>query len=301
MRYACGLCLLAAVAWPGPAMQPAAAGASALAAALASAHRPVALPERPLIPSWWDHDSDTLFIVPETWWAETPRDVYNMLPAPHALVEASLDCVPGEVTETVACGDGWKAGFGKIASVSTNMWQPAPDRRGDIARRYMYMALIYPRELWRGRAVMMFTDGGWPLLTTYASNLLLDWHRTDPVDERELDENRALASCQGNVNPFVIWPEIAEYLWGYHAGEEWTFPGDEPVTETPEPLKARYSRSMDGKLWLYSPYVPPGAAWMLDGQPCESPVDLAGVATGQHELQFVTSETTGSMIFYLEP
>lgn len=282
-------------------MQPAAAGASALAAALASAHRPVSLSAQPVVSAWWGNDTDTLFVVPSAWWTETPRDVYNMLTAPHALVEASGYSIPGEVTEITARDDGWVVGLGEIASISTNMWQPSPDRRGDIARRYMYMALIYPRELWRGRGVMMFTDGGWPLLTPYASALLLDWHRTDPVDERELAENRALAACQGNVNPFVEWPEIAEYLWDNHAGDEWMFPGDDPVTDKPVPLKERYSKSSDGQLWLYSPYVPSGAAWFLDGTPCESPVDLAVINEGRHELHFVTSETTGSMIFYLEP
>ncbi|MDE6288210.1 MAG: endonuclease [Muribaculaceae bacterium] len=289
------------MAWPGPAMQPAAAGASALAAALASAHRPPTLPERPAVAEWWGHNTDTLYIVPSSWWAETPRDVYNMLTAPHALVEAITYCVPGTVTDVTAHDEGWEVGLGEISSVATNMWRPSPDRRGDIARRYMYMALVYPRELWQGRAVMMFTDGGWPLLTPYAKALLLEWHRNDPVDRRELAENRVLAASQGNVNPFVEWPEVAEYLWGSHAGEEWTFPGDDPGPETLVPLKARYSKLADGRLWLHSPHVPQGAAWTLDGQPCESPVDLAGMATGRHELNFVTPETAGSMIFYLEP
>lgn len=282
-------------------MQPAAAGASALAAALASAHRPPALSAAPHVSAWWGNDTDTLFLVPESWWRETPRDVYNMLVAPYSLVEASDFSVPGDVQDVLFADEGWVAGIGTISSVQTNMWQPAPDRRGDLARRYMYMALIYPRELWNGRALMFYTDGGWPLLTPYATGLLLDWHRADPVDDRERAENRVLAECQGNINPFVEWPEVAEYLWGDRVGEEWHFPGDDPVTEQPVSLKARYSKSADGKLWLSSPYLPRDAVWMLDGVPCESPVNLAEIAVGSHELHFETSATEGSMIFYLEP
>lgn len=209
-------------------MQPAAAGASALAAALASAHRPPALSAAPHVSAWWGNDTDTLYVVPGSWWRETPRDVYNMLVAPYSLVEASDFSVPGYVQDVLLADEGWVAGLGTISSVQTNMWQPAPDRRGDLARRYMYMALIYPRELWNGRAVMFYTDGGWPLLTPYATGLLLDWHRADPVDERERAENSVLAECQGNINPFVEWPEVAEYLWGDRVGEEWHFPGDDP-------------------------------------------------------------------------
>ncbi len=45
-------------------------------------------------------------------------------------------------------------------------------------------------------------------------NLLLKWHRQDPVSKKELDRQEAVYSKQRNRNPFIDHPELAEHIWG---------------------------------------------------------------------------------------
>lgn len=56
-------------------------------------------------------------------------------------------------------------------------------------------------------------------LKDYSVILLMKWHRQDPVSQKEIDRNNGLQQAQGNRNPFVDYPYLAEYLWGEHAGE----------------------------------------------------------------------------------
>lgn len=44
--------------------------------------------------------------------------------------------------------------------------------------------------------------------------MLLDWSRRDPVSDKERMRNDAVEKSQGNRNPYVDFPELAEYVWG---------------------------------------------------------------------------------------
>ena len=50
--------------------------------------------------------------------------------------------------------------------------------------------------------------------------LLLKWHREDPVSQKEIDRNNGIQKTQGNRNPFIDYPYLAEYIWGEKAGEK---------------------------------------------------------------------------------
>ena len=56
-------------------------------------------------------------------------------------------------------------------------------------------------------------------LTTYALNFLLEWHRNDPVSQKEIDRNQAVYGIQHNRNPFIDYPELVEYIWGHKLGQ----------------------------------------------------------------------------------
>ena len=45
-------------------------------------------------------------------------------------------------------------------------------------------------------------------------NILLRWHKLDPVSPHEQQRNDAGEQFQGNRNPFVDHPEYVEMIWG---------------------------------------------------------------------------------------
>ena len=66
------------------------------------------------------------------------------------------------------------------------VFEPGPEVRGDIARIYFYMADKYNLQLSRAQ-----------------QQLLLAWHKQDPVTETEQELNRRIAQHMGHDNPFV--------------------------------------------------------------------------------------------------
>ena len=110
------------------------------------------------------------------------------------------------------------------------VYEPADEYKGDIARSYFYMATCYASECatWGGGAFGTDNEG----FTQYTAELMLKWHRLDPVSEKELIRNEVIygnttynkgTKKQGNRNPFIDYPELAEYIWGEKAGEPVSF------------------------------------------------------------------------------
>ena len=105
---------------------------------------------------------------------------------------------------------------------ATTVFEPSDDYKGDLARMYMYMRARYS-DLNLGQTaggVIHFTTTtdaandskyGWK---DYSVILLMKWHRQDPVSQKEIDRNNAMERLQGNRNPFIDYPILAEYLWG---------------------------------------------------------------------------------------
>ena len=93
--------------------------------------------------------------------------------------------------------------------------------KGDLARTYFYMATRYrTTNFTSGSGSTSFTySGGVADLTDYMKNLMLKWHREDPVSEKELKRNNAIYAHQHNRNPFIDYPELVEYIWGTQKGQ----------------------------------------------------------------------------------
>lgn len=96
-------------------------------------------------------------------------------------------------------------------------WEPADRYKGDFARTYLYMATCYEdfAELWQGDGLKYLLESNtYPVFQEWAYKLLLKWCKEDPVDELERTRNEAVYEIQGNRNPFIDYPELAEYIWG---------------------------------------------------------------------------------------
>lgn len=76
-------------------------------------------------------------------------------------------------------------------------WEPREVVKGDVARAMMYVYVIYgPNGI----------DQGWFKAQCMT---LLNWHNTDPPSQAELARMEKIAAIQGNVNPFILNPDLA--------------------------------------------------------------------------------------------
>lgn len=97
------------------------------------------------------------------------------------------------------------------------VFEPADEYKGDFARTYFYMVTCYQNLTWK--YFYMVNQNTYPTLNTYSINLLMKWHRQDPVSDKEIMRNDEVYKIQNNRNPFIDYPELAELLWGNKVGE----------------------------------------------------------------------------------
>ena len=104
------------------------------------------------------------------------------------------------------------------------VFEPKDEYKGDFARAYFYMATCYGDELtWRldnkdvGSKYAMRNDS-YLEFHDWEIEVLLTWHRQDPVSEKETKRMDAVSDFQHNRNPFIDYPDLAEYIWGNKKG-----------------------------------------------------------------------------------
>jgi hypothetical protein len=87
--------------------------------------------------------------------------------------------------------------------------------KGDVARSVFYMAVRY-NALSVVNGDIADTVGQ---LGDLAS--LLTWNTLDPSDDFEMNRNNYIYTWQVNRNPFIDYPDLANYIWGAKAGQVW--------------------------------------------------------------------------------
>ena len=104
------------------------------------------------------------------------------------------------------------------------VFEPTDEYKGDFARAYFYMATCYGAELtWRsdnkdvGSKYAMRNDS-YLESRDWEIEVLITWHRQDPVSEKETKRMDAVSDFQHNRNPFIDHPDLAEYIWGNKKG-----------------------------------------------------------------------------------
>lgn len=218
---------------------------------------------------WWDMYSDAQYLiragqsgkasfsankmqrehsVPKSWWklngdveyTAAYSDMWNLYPSDAAANQAKLNYPFGitsrptfdnGVTRVGAAQTGYGGG-------SAYVFEPGAEYKGDFARTIFYMATVYDDINWVIN--YMFQKNSWPTLRDWSVDMLLDWARHDPVSQKEIDRNNIVEQYQGNRNPFIDFPELAEYIWGTRTSEVFRLadqPGIDPtppVTGDPE-------------------------------------------------------------------
>ncbi len=169
--------------------------------------------------SWWGGDKNALMYT----------DLHHIISTDNATNAKRSAWAYGEVSNVTWSNDtGAKLGYGTWGTSGNNYaFEPADEYKGDIARIYFYMITCYNDVNFAsgGKGYQMFSynsGSSTASFTSKAQNLLLKWHRNDPVSDKERKRNDGVEKKQGNRNPFVDVPDLAEYIWGSRKGQAYS-------------------------------------------------------------------------------
>lgn len=227
--------------------------------------------------------------IPKSWWGGGKNnmysDIFHLVPTDGYVNNRRSNYAFGEVDNATYQYNGCKLGSPKTvtttrttiynttsASCSASpVFEPGAQYKGDFARGYLGMIASYYNSSYaitqgNGSSIFEAFKSSHFGLTQYGVVLLLKWHREDPVSQKEIDRNNGIQQTQGNRNPFIDYPYLAEYIWGEHAGETVDMSKLMPSTD-PEFIPGVSDGSRNGT----TPVDPPtpatkyGVSWSVNG------------------------------------
>lgn len=155
--------------------------------------------------------------VAKSWWGGTENDAYRDLhhlnPSDQEANNRKSNYPMARLTKVTWTNGIMNVGKADIAGSSQNAFEPADQYKGDFARTYMYMFTCYQNLKWK-YTWMVYENSTYPTIKPWAVDLLLKWHHDDPVSAKEIERNNAVYAIQGNRNPFVDYPHLADFVWG---------------------------------------------------------------------------------------
>ncbi len=183
--------------------------------------------------------------IPKSWFGGSESgpgcDIFQVVPTDGYVNNRRSNYAFGEVSSASYTYDGAKLGSAKnititggntiagntgaSVSCSGTVFEPRDEYKGDFARGYFGTMIKWAgdyQEFTTGNGSMIFSSSystGAFGLTKYGVALLMKWHRQDPVSQKEIDRNNGIQQTQGNRNPFIDYPYLAEYIWGEKAGQ----------------------------------------------------------------------------------
>ncbi len=158
--------------------------------------------------------------VPNSWWGHTKNaaysDLHHLMPSDSEANNRKGNFGMGVVTSTTYNNGCIKVGKGSGGNNGTiQLWEPADEWKGDFARAYFYVATAYEElSMVQSEGANSMQANTYPKLQPWCTQLYRQWNKQDPVDDLERKRNEAVYAIQGNRNPFVDYPTLAEYIWG---------------------------------------------------------------------------------------
>lgn len=179
----------------------------------------------------------------KSWWGgaevDAYKDCYHLNPSNKDANSARSNYPLGNVETPTKTVGSLKIGKRHHEGLNEDhfIWEPKDEYKGDFARTYFYMATCYGKDL-NGNPDSQFTKyNGWRVdnkdvgsryamqndnyleFQDWEIEVLIQWHRQDPVSSKEIDRADAVNDFQKNRNPFIDYPCLAEYIWGNKKGE----------------------------------------------------------------------------------
>lgn len=210
--------------------------------------------------AWWDMYSNNLVYLPDhdalniehsvanSWWggksgnADAYADLFHLNPSDQNVNNKKSSYPPGTVADpTLLDTDVFK--IGKAApgqgGDAKNVFEPCDQYKGDFARAFFYIFTTYATADWQEEYQFIFDEND--KLRPWATALLLEWNRIDPVDSKEIERNEAVAALQKNRNPYIDYPELAEYIWGEKSSEAFHLADHSPAAACDRPEAPLFS------------------------------------------------------------
>ena len=180
----------------------------------------------------------------KSWWGGTSndayKDCYHLNPSNSTANSARSNYPLGVPVSNLKDNTGsLKVGKMHHPTLDVDFWvfEPKDEYKGDFARAYFYMATCYGH--WSNGDIddVLSKYNGWRVdnsdvgskyamqndnyleFQPWEQEILIQWHRQDPVSEKEIKRMDAVSNFQHNRNPFIDYPYLAEFIWGEKAGE----------------------------------------------------------------------------------
>ena len=198
--------------------------------------------------SWWGGGTDTKSKADSIY-----RDLYNLNPADKQANSQKSNNPPGHVLH----GDKFDNGCFRMDKNTTSQYgyfcfEPAEEYRGDFARAYFYMVTAYEDREWNTVYADYCSEKSYLFFSEAITQVLLDWHRADPVSRKELERLEAISTIQHNRNCYIDYPELVEYIWGNKKGQQvslsnltWTGDPSYVPAESMQNLEAYAPKDLD--------------------------------------------------------
>ncbi len=203
---------------------------------------------------WWDMYSPNNVLVSSghpgmniehsvanSWWGGTKNDAYKDLfhlnPSNSDANSRKSNYPLGEVGSVTWTNEVTTVGKPVSGQGGGNnyVYEPCDEYKGDFARVFMYMFTVYDDIAWDSAKGWMFDKNSDEIFKPWAIELLLKWHRQDPVSEKEKNRNEAIYKIQRNRNPFIDSPELAEFIWGAYKNDKYEYGGEYKPVDPDDP------------------------------------------------------------------
>lgn len=162
---------------------------------------------------------------PQSWWGsgascDCYSDLFNVMPSNSNANSAKSNYPVGVVKSSniTYSNPRMKVGSSARSQYEGKVFEPCDEYKGDFARIYFYVATCYADAAWGSNtnvaSTCAFTQQDYPTVKPWILDLLLEWHHADPPSEWEVIRNERVYSVQTNRNPFIDYPQLADYIWG---------------------------------------------------------------------------------------
>ncbi|HOK37711.1 MAG TPA: endonuclease [Bacteroidales bacterium] len=151
------------------------------------------------VPASWFNDASPMY-----------SDLFHLYPTDGYVNNRRSNYPFGKVASpTWTSTNGSKLGSSAVPGYTGTVFEPIDAYKGDFARTYFYMVTCYMDKV-QNWSSPMFSGNN---LSSWAINMLLQWHEADPVSEKEINRNNAVYQIQHNRNPYIDNPEWVLAVW----------------------------------------------------------------------------------------